>query len=64
MTANQVHVPSELQRKAARKGWTLTTTRTGSFMLRKGSYSRHFGELIDVARDVARMAVPRRRNNG
>ena len=49
MTVSQVHLPSELQKRAARAGWQLTATRTGSYMLRKGIYSRHFGELCDVA---------------
>lgn len=35
--------------------WQLTSTRTGSYMLRKGHTSRHYGELCDVQRDVARM---------
>ncbi len=55
---------SDLQKRAARAGWQLTCTSTGSYMLRKGHTSRHYGELCDVQRDVARMAVPRRRSNG
>lgn len=50
-------IPPKLKARATRAGWTLTAT-SGGYMIQRGHTSRHYGELIDVARDVAKLAVP------
>lgn len=44
---------AELARLAARKGWELTATARGHFMLRRGSVSKHFGDLKSVRSLIA-----------
>lgn len=44
-------LPQDLQKRAARAGWRLSVTSSG-YMLVKGSYSRHYGELRDLVRDL------------
>ncbi len=42
-----------LARMAARKGWILSVTATGHYMLRRGTVSRHFGDLKSVRSLIA-----------
>lgn len=63
MSADSAVLPPALKKRAERTGWQLTCTSSG-FMIKKGSYSRHYGELAAVARDLAKQPVQRRRNNG
>lgn len=50
-------VPPKLKARATRAGWHLSVTSTG-YMIRKGHTSRHYGDMADLARDVAKLAVP------